>query len=450
MKNKIGRFDAEIEGKQDFVVEALSKQLKLEWIREALSQSGRESRRERLLPAGMTVFLVLLLCLFRRVSYLNLLEKLVGTWWAKRHWDEAGPPCSSALTKARDRLGIEPFRILFERSSREWRAAKPGLCLHGKRVYGLDGTTLKTPDTPENLLAFGKPPAWRGHSAYPQMRLVTLVCAGTRMVCGEQHGDYRSPEVGLARKLLPQIEAGSIVVQDRNFLAYDLQWDIVKMRHADFVVRLKKNILPGLIRRLGKGDAIVEIEIPPSYRRTRKDMPHAWHLRLITYIPEGGKAEIRLLTSLCDATVFSKEELAGLYRERWEEETFIDELKTHLCECTTVNRAVVFRSKTDQRVEQELYGMLIAYNALRATMVDAAGQKTICPRRISFTSALERLREGIWDMGRMSVERLPSRYKEILTAMRRTLVPKRPDRHNARAVKIKMSAYPLKMPCCAA
>jgi hypothetical protein len=51
-----------------------------------------------------------------------------------------------------------------------------------------------------------------------------------------------------------------------------------------------------------------------------------------------------------------------------EEEGAFDELKTHLCSCTQVNRPVVFRSMTPKRVEQELYGLLIAHNAVRMIM----------------------------------------------------------------------------------
>lgn len=443
MKNKIGKTSGRLEGKQDFVVEALAQALRPEWIRQALRGSGRESIRRRRLPAELTMYCMVLLCLHRRVSYVNLLEKLMGTWWTQQYWDKAGPPCSAALTKARDRLGVEPFRVLYEHSSREWAAQHAGLRLHGKRVYSLDGTTVKTADTAENRRAFGAPGASRGRSAYPQMRIVTLADAGTRLIRAERYGGYHDAEVNLARELLPLIAADSIVVQDRNFLAYDFLWDIVHQRHADFVVRLKKNVRPRLVKRLGAGDAIVEVEIPPPYRRHRKDMPRTWRLRMITFVPDGGKEEIRLLTSLT-AETFTKEELAGLYHERWEEETITDELKTHLCDCATVNRAVAFRSKTPHRVEQEFYALLCAYNALRFLMAEAAEEAEVCPRRVSFTSALERLREGIWDMARLPAERLPGRYRHMLTAMARTLVPKRPTRHNPRAVKIKMSCYALK------
>ena len=52
----------------------------------------------------------------------------------------------------------------------------------------------------------------------------------------------------------------------------------------------------------------------------------------------------------------SAEQIGATYGSRWEHETDLDELKTHLLDRTTVNRPVFFRSKIPPRVEQELYG----------------------------------------------------------------------------------------------
>jgi hypothetical protein len=65
----------------DFVVEAMAKELSREWIVEALRQAARKGRRKRLLPDEFMVWFMILLGLFRRTSYANLLEKLDGSWW---------------------------------------------------------------------------------------------------------------------------------------------------------------------------------------------------------------------------------------------------------------------------------------------------------------------------------------------------------------------------------
>ena len=98
----IGDVGRGLEGRgASFTVESLAKELRQDWVEEALRATGRESLRERLLPAPLTMWLVTLMGLFRRTSYVNLLEKLHGTWWTREHWSREKPPCSHAVTKAR-------------------------------------------------------------------------------------------------------------------------------------------------------------------------------------------------------------------------------------------------------------------------------------------------------------------------------------------------------------
>ena len=387
------------------------------------------------------MWFVILLGLFRHISYVNLLWKLKGSWWTRQHWPD-DPPTTTAVTKARDRLGIEPMKKLYERSAREWIASTSGLVFHNRRVFAFDGSTYKTPDSVENDRSFGRPGASRGRAAYPQMRAVTLTDVGTRIRLAERHGPYRSSEISLARQLLPDIPLGSLVVLDRGFRAYDFLWDLHRSG-SDFLLRIPDNITPRLIRRLGSGDAIVEVDIPRYYRTERPDMPRTWILRMISYCPEGSSITIRLFTTIQDPQV-PKEELASLYHDRWEEETVTDEFKTHLCACATVNRAVVFRSQKPERIEQEWYGLLIAHNAVHKTMASAASVVKSSPRRLSFTAALERLREATYDMMRLLTTFLRDRYQRLLQSIARVIVPDRRGRKNPRCVKIKMSKYLLK------
>lgn len=433
----------------DFAVEALGKELRTEWIVEALQATGRDSIRLRLLPARFVIWFVILLGLHRRVSYANLLEKVVGSFWTQAHWPQECPPTTSALTKARDRLGVKPVKHLWQRSAREWVRGTPGLIFHGRRVCAIDGSTCKTADVSGNHRHFGRPGASRGRAAYPQMRVALLVDIGQRLILGERHGPYSDSEIQMARELLPQVEPGSLVLIDRNFVDYEFLWDL-HARGADFLVRIPKKIKPRLVKRLSPGDAIVEVQIPRYYRKLRPDMPRTWTLRMISYCPAGGKETIRLFTTLVQETEIGKEEFAALYHERWGEETVIDELKTHLCGCQTVNQAVMFRSRTPARVEQEWYGLLLAFNAVRKTMSAAAQPAQVYPCRLSFTAAVERLREASYEMMRMPACRLMPRYQRLLLQIARAVIPERPGRKNPRAVKIKMSKFPLKRSRCAA
>ena len=426
-----------------FAVESLAKELRQEWVEEALSQAGRESVRVRLLPATLTMWLVILMGLFRRTSYVNLLEKLHGTWWTRERWSPDRPPCSRAVTKARDRIGVEPVEMLFKRSAAEWLTQTDGLVVRGLRVQAIDGTTMKTPDTPKNSRRFGRPGSSRGRAAYPQLRIVALADVGTRIIKAARWSRYRKAEVDLAREIVSEITPGTLTLLDSGLFAYDLLWSI-HARAASFLARLGGQARPKVLRELGPGDAVVEVTARSYHRKRQPDMPRRWTLRMITCRPEGADEDIRLITDLMPESGFTHGELADLYHDRWEEETIFGEIKTRLCGCATVNRPVVFRSKTPDRVVQELWGMLVAYNAVRKTMHEAARRKELDARRVSFTSATERVREATYEMMRLPTARLSARYEQMLAAIARVVVPKRPGRRFPRAVKIKMSCYPLK------
>ena len=422
----------------DFVIEALSDALPPQWVTQALEQSGCSSIRKRLLPAPFMVWFVILMGLFRHTSYANLLEKLHDGWWTTQQWPPDKLPTTTAVTKARDRLGVEPMKLLFERVA----AAEP--TPSARRLFIIDGTCLKTPDTQKNREHFGAPKARRGASASPQLRLCALLDVTDRRFRAVRHGGYHDGEITLARGLLDDIPSGSLTLMDRNFLAYDFLWDLYQEGKRDFIVRVKKNITPVMLRRLGEGDALVEAELPGEYHKKRPDMPQRWVLRMISYLPAGGDETIRLFTTQLDPAQLSKEEAAELYHTRWDEETAFDELKTHLCEIASVNDPTAFRSKTPERVIQEMYGVLIAYNLIRRNMGESARGHACSPLRLSFTAAVERIREAVYDMTRLPTPQLPLRYQKMLNAISRARVPPRPGRHNPRAIKVKMSKHRVK------
>src|SRR4030065_434618 len=72
----------------------------------------------------------------------------------------------------------------------------------------------------------------------------------------------------------------------------------------------------------------------------------------------GAEPLYRLLTTVLDPAAAPAGELAALYHERWEIETALDELKTHLR-----GARIVLRSKTPDLVRQEVYGLVLAHVA---------------------------------------------------------------------------------------
>ncbi len=116
-------------------------------------------------------------------------------------------------------------------------------------------------------------------------------------------------------------------------------------------------------------------------------------VRVIEYRLEGledAEPLYRLLTTMLDPEQARAEELAALYPERWEIETALDELKTHLR-----GARIVLRSKTPELVEQEFYGLLLAHFAIRGLMHEAALKADEDPDRLSFLHAVRVVRRKL-------------------------------------------------------
>jgi hypothetical protein len=116
-----------------------------------------------------------------------------------------------------------------------------------------------------------------------------------------------------------------------------------------------------------------------------------------------------------------------------------DEIKTHMASVP-----VVFRSQTPDGVRQEAWGLLLAYNLVRALIAEAAMPAGLSPLRISFLDSLRAIDRAILKMAVASTRDLRSLYAELLQEIASCRLPERRKRRFPRAVKIKMSSWPLK------
>ncbi|MEV7856812.1 transposase [Streptomyces sp. NPDC088183] len=97
-------------------------------------------------------------------------------------------------------------------------------------------------------------------------------------------------------------------------------------------------------------------------------------------------------------------ELAALYAQRWEFESTLDEIKTHLG-----GPHLVLRSQHPDGAEQELYGFLLVHHAIRHLMHQAAQQADQDPDRVSFTRSLRVARRQVTDQAAFSPRQTRSR-----------------------------------------
>ncbi len=369
----------------------LTKTFPLEKVRAVLSATGRTSRRQRDLPAHVLVYYVLALTLYMQVSYREVLRCLLeGIRWLLGPTWGVKVTGKSGISQARTRLGWEPLRRLHDEVVAPIAGeATKGAWYRGWRLVSLDGSTLDVADTQENERAFGRPSASRGKSAYPQLRLVALVENGTHVLFGTQMGGYGHSEVALAHHVLPSLRQGMLCLADRNFFSFDL-WKKAQATGADLLWRVKKNLRLPCEKRLPDGSYWSTIYRSDKDRRQGRN---GIVVRVIEYRLEGvAEAEplYRLLTTIVDPERAPAQELAALYQERWEIETALDELKTHLR-----GAKIVLRSKTPDLVRQEFYSLMMTHFAIRGLMHEAALQAEEAPDRLSFLHAVRVVRRKL-------------------------------------------------------
>jgi hypothetical protein len=377
----------------DFIsLGVLTKTFPLTAIRAVLGSTGKASLRQRDLPAHVVVYYVIALALYMQSSYREVLRCLLeGIQWLLEPAAVVKVAGKSGISQARTRLGWKPMQQLHDDIVKPIAVkSTKGAWYRGWRLVSLDGSTLDIVDEKENEKAFARPSASRGHSAFPQLRFVSLVENGTHVLFATRMGSIKTGEITLAKEVLTALEKGMLCLADRNFFGFEL-WNQARGSRADLLWRVKKNLRLPCEKRLPDGSYLSRVY------RSPKDQRHGSNgvtLRVVEYRLEGvqGAEPIyRLLTTIVEHEAAPAAELAALYHERWEIETALDELKTHLR-----GSRIVLRSKTPDLVKQEFYGLMMAHFAIRGLMHEAALRAADeDPDRLSFLHAVRVVRRKI-------------------------------------------------------
>lgn len=333
----------------------IEKDIDPEWIEAALQATGTATIRRRRLPAAQVVWLVIGMALFRNKAITEVASSLD----LALPTPNGGPTAArSAVSKARGRLGEEPLAWLFTRCADEW--AHTGAerdRWRGLSLYGVDGTTLRVPDSDENREHFGLASGGkRGTSGYPLVRLVAVMALRSHLIASVAFGPYKDGEYTYAADLWDTMPTSSLTLIDKNFLSAALLLSLQKAgNNRHWLLPAKSTTKSRRLKRLGKGDELVEMTVSSEARRKHPWLPRVWTARAIRYQRKGFQPRT-LLTSLIDPERYPADEIVELYHERWEIELGYGEIKTDMLDAT--KRPL--RSKTRERVGQEIWGILIA------------------------------------------------------------------------------------------
>jgi hypothetical protein len=154
-----------------------------------------------------------------------------------------------------------------------------------------------------------------------------------------------------------------------------------------------------------------------------------------------GFRPITLVTNILDTSITARA-LAIHYHKRWDIEIAYDEIKTHQCATLRGQSPTTFRSKRPDLVKQELYALLITYNAVRLLIRRAAEAHGKDPGAISFLDALQHIINAAPLMTADKSAQRQGKFSYLLTLIADCDIdrPRRP-RINPRVVKVKLSKF---------
>jgi hypothetical protein len=252
-------------------------------------------------------------------------------------------------------------------------------------------------------------------------------------------------ELGMLRTLLDLFGRGDVVLADRLMCAWT-EMVMLQQRGVHCVCRFTSHRKADFRRGkwLGPDDHVVRWPKPTKPRsidrETYDTLPEFLMMRECRVRTEQPGFRVRTLivaTTLLDAEEFTKEDLALLYRARWNAELDLRSLKQTL-------QMDVLRCKTPELVRKELWAHILAYNLIRTVMAQAAAEHGLEPRSISFkgtVQTLEAFQPVIALQGQKDATFRETLYRHLLEAVASHRVADRPDRVEPRRKKRRPKPY---------
>jgi len=362
-------------------------------------------------------------------------------------------PCSSqtgAYCQARGRLPERFFaaiarlvgRRLDERAEARW-------LWKGRRVCLFDGSTVSMPDTPENRseypLTYNQVPG----TTFALARIgaiISLSCGAILDLGICRYAGKGQGEVSLLRRLRDALRPGDVLLGDR-LMSNWLGIHRLQQRGIDTVSRLNKAVRKADFRkgtRLGKDDHLVVWKKPSSIRSvdraTYRSLPESITIREVRFPVEQPGFRTRsivVVTTLLDPEQTTMEDLAALYRARWNNELDLRSIKVTL-------QMDLLRCKAPELVRKEIWTHVLAYNLIRTVMAQAAAGAGVAPRTISFKATLqvlEAFRPLIAAQAHRGAAHRAALYQRVLRAIAVHRVADRPDRFEPRMAKRRPKRY---------
>ena len=356
-------------------------------------------------------------------------------------------PCSAdtgAYCAARNSLPEKVLHCLTRDAGKQIENESPDTWLwQGRKVRVVDGSTVTMPDTPENQAAYPQQKSQKPGCGFPIARILVIFSLSVGTVVEAAIGKYKGKQTGensLFRGLYDALAEGDVILADRYFSGWcDIALPL--QRGIDMVIRKhqlrRTDFRTG--QRLAKDDHLVVWTRPqrpewmsPEEYATLPDELTLREVRVRVDQPGFRTRSLVVVTTLLDAEQYPPEEIALLYRRRWQAELHLRSLKIVL-------QMDQLRCKTPERVRNEFWTHLLGYNLIRGVMASAALTSGRSPWEISFKGTLQTLSHflPILSSGISSV----AWCEALLVAIATHIVGNRPDRMEPRQVKRRRKHY---------
>lgn len=363
--------------------------------------------------------------------------------WINGAEGKEASPNTGAYCKARKELPLEDVKAIHAPLAEALDT--PSEMFWGRRVLVVDGSSLSMPDTPANQNAWPQPKGQKAGCGFPVMRILGLFSLGTGIGRGLSFGALNIAERTLFHRVWDHFAPGDIALADTGFTSY-ADYVLLEQMGVDSVMLNHQCRKKGLreIQKLGKGDRLVEWlkgERRPDWltKEQWQDLPDTFVVREITVhidIPGFRSKTIVIVTTLRDPKAYPAQQIAALYRRRWAIELYLRDIKISMC-------ADVLRCKTPDMVQKELWMHVIAYNLVRALMLDAERKHGTPLDRISFKGTCDAIRNWAPIIAQAQEKRRQALIDAMIRAIARNRVPHRPDRTEPRAKKRRPKNYQL-------
>lgn len=401
-----------------------------------------EGKRVRLFPPPKMFWLFLSQVLERDGSCRESLRRFqAGLFRESRRTSSAS---TAGYCKARLKLRSGEIREISGEIAGRMGKACPW-SWRGRQVKVVDGTGISMPDSPDNRQTWPLSNRSSEGCGFPVMRMVAVFSLATGALIDLAHGSLRVHERTLCRSLWDTLESGDVLLGDRGFCGF-ADFFLLKLKGVDCVMRKHgRRINSGVIRKISRRDRIVEWRktgIIPKWldRNEWEAMPQTMAVREVEVTvqnPGFRTRKVFVVTTLLDEKRYPAASISELYRKRWRVELYFRDIKITLS-------MDILKCKTPAMIETELWMKVVAYNLIRAVIMEAALKHGVPIESLSFKGTISTILAWPMDyLMRNNRKYLSKAFEAMFAYIVADKVPRRTDRTEPRARKRRPKNYQL-------